>query len=153
MTFHRLRVVDVTKLYFMGFSECHPQNTLDVPEHERMSLEEERKAAFFQLNPLCQLFFFSSASCCITICWQNLKTLFWDFSLDPKEISQLCALVGKPPIAFHPCLTCVFYAAGMYCRHKQCHLPEEQSTSNSVFSLTYLTPVRTSSPLFKTKQN
>ena len=69
------------------------------------------------------------------------------------QSSQLCELVGKPPTAYLPCLTHGSSAAGMYCRHKQCHLPEEPSTSNSVLYLIYLTPVRTSSLLFKTKQN
>lgn len=51
------------------------------------------------------------------------------------QSSQLCESVGKPPTAYHPCLTHGSSAAGMYCRHKQCHLPEEPSTSNSVLYL------------------
>lgn len=52
--------------------------------------------------------------------------------------SQLCELVGKPPAAYHPSLIHGSSAAGMYRGQKQCHLPGEPSTSNSVLYLIYL---------------
>jgi len=36
MIFHRLKVATVTKLNSTGFSNCHLQNALRVPEHKRV---------------------------------------------------------------------------------------------------------------------
>lgn len=51
---------------------------------ERMGLEDDWTAAFFQSDLLCQLLPFSS-SCFITIWWRNLKTLLWNM-VDPTEL-------------------------------------------------------------------
>lgn len=47
MTFQRLIVAAVAKLYSMGFSDCHPQNALHVPKNERMLSEDKRIADVF----------------------------------------------------------------------------------------------------------
>lgn len=150
MTFHRLQEVGVAKLDSVEFLYCHLQNALHPPQHMREWVWKKIEWLHSFNQTYCVHFFpfllhvlSSSGGRTSKYCSETSWIL---------QSCQCCELVRKSPTAYHPWLTCDSSAAGTYCRHKQHPFPEQLSTSNSIFYLTYHTPMRSISVLLKKKK-